>query len=309
MKKNHIFTTLIAFILFLCLSYFVYVFNQKSLTLVIISINPDIQLAVNDNGIVEEVLSINDEADIITSDLNLVGKNIDIATEKIIDASIETGFIDEYSSLNSIIITTINEDDRIQEETEQQVITKVKNHLKEKRIDLIVATNGINNKIKQNAKELDINNGKMLLINRAIIINPELSAEELADMSFKEIQAVIKEYIEKRYEGANQSLKELREIWKEEKASLKESRKRALEDLKESLLEESLDDVENMTKEEQKQIIEEKLKERKEMIKENVNQVKQVIGNSLKEALSPEEIKDNISNTIRDLREKVIKNR
>ena len=45
------------------------------------------------------------------------------------------------------------------------------------------------------------------------------------------------------------------------------------------------------------------------MIKENVNQVKQVIGNSLKEALSPEEIKDNISNTIRDLREKGIKNR
>lgn len=49
-----------------------------------ISINPDVELVVNSDYIVEEVLPINEEADVITSDLELIGESIYTATEKLL---------------------------------------------------------------------------------------------------------------------------------------------------------------------------------------------------------------------------------
>lgn len=135
----------------------------------------------------------------------------------------------------------------------------------------------------------------MLLINRAIIINPELSEEELADMSIKEIQAVIKDNVSERHAKRKESINELREIWKEEKDELIKTKRKNFEDLKASLLEESTVNLESMTKEQKEKMISERLKARKNEIKARIDKVKEAVDNALKDSVSTTDIKNEIS--------------
>ena len=304
MRKIRILQILTAFILFFGLSYIVYIINPKPLTLVSISINPDVELVVNSDYIVEEVLPINEEADVITSDLELIGESIYTATEKIVDAAVETGFIDEYSDKNTIIVTAVNEEEQARKRIEEKVVERIQTHLQTKKIYSLVVKNGVNDEIRQAAKQFNISNGKMLLINRAIIINPELSEEELADMSIKEIQAVIKDNVSERHAKRKESINELREIWKEEKDELIKTKRKNFEDLKASLLEESTVNLESMTKEQKEKMISERLKARKNEIKARIDKVKEAVDNALKDSGSTTDIKNEISRIRQRITEK-----
>jgi hypothetical protein len=90
MKGKRTLILITTFVLFVGLCYCIYIFNQKPLSFVSISINPDVELAVNGDNIVEDVIPINEDADIITSDLDLIGDSI---IRKVTNTKIITFFI------------------------------------------------------------------------------------------------------------------------------------------------------------------------------------------------------------------------
>jgi hypothetical protein len=304
MGKNRILMIFTTFVMFFGLSYGIYVINLRPLSYVSISINPDVELAVNAINVVKEIIPINKDADIITSDLRLVGKTIDVATKSIIDASIETGYIDEYSDENTVVVTATGEDDSARSKLEDKVMKVLNNRLQEKNIYAVVVANGVNDTIKEEAVEYDISNGKMLLIDRAVAINSDLSKDNLATMSIKDIQSKIHDYVEERHEKMNLGTeKQIRKAMKKEKQVLKALYQEKVEALKTTLLDDTGVNIDELTEDEKNDLIEEQLNNRKNEIKESIDKVKEEVKDSLKDTTTPTDIKnivDDIRNQFRN---------
>ena len=294
MNKKNILIVTIVIVVAAILSYVIFSFNNKSLSYVNISINPDIELAVNNNDIVEEVIPINEDADIITSDLELVGLNVETASEEIIDAAIETGYIDEYSDENVVVVTAVNDDEEVRQSLEEKVIIALNEDFEEREIFPVVIS-GVSDEMKEEATTYGISNGKMLLVSRAAALDSTLTKDALADMSVKEIQQEIKESVTARREALKVSAEELKTKFTQEKEALKETYRDKVETLKNTVLEETGTDTSAMTSEERSNAASQALKEKKEVIKENIIEIKEeIISNSKSETYS--EVKETITN-------------
>lgn len=300
MKKNYTIVFLAVIVLFIGVSYAVYNLNHKSLSLVNISINPDVMLAVNGDDEVQDVISVNEEADVITSDLDLIGLDIEDATEKIIDAAIETGYLDEFSDENTIIVTTTNENEQVRTALEEKVMTRLNNRLELKKVYGLIVSNGVTDDMKADAEVLGISNGKMLLVSRALAVAPSLTKEALADMSVKDIQQTIKDNVDKRYEALNNTKDELKQAWQQEKIALKATRSTRLKEIEDELLDAAGVSVDSMTAEQKNKAIADAIKTKKGQIKKNVDAVKAELDDNLKDKSYSE-----INTTIRSVREAV----
>lgn len=300
MKNNNIFKIIIALIIFVVLSYIIYIFNQKNLSYINISINPDIVLAVNDDMVVEQVIPVNEDADILVYDLDLVGKSAYDATDILLDEALKTGYINEYSEENTVMVTATNENEDKRLKIQEKIINKVNKHLQDKKVYAVVVSNGVTDAVKASAEKYDISNGKMLLVSKAREVS-SYTEEELANMSVKEIQAVIKKYVKERYEDLKESKKDLKEKWQNDKETLKETYKNEIEKIKDAALESSGVDTKTLTEDEKDNIIKDKLETKKEEIKETVEEVKEEIKDfagdaktSIKDAI--ERVREQIKN-------------
>ena len=114
---------------------------------VILSINPEIELALSSSNTVVDVTAINDDADVFISDLDLEGMSLDEAVDTIISDAIDTGYIDEYSDDNSIVLTEINDDEETRISLENTVLNAVNNKLEDKNVSSVVVVSGVTDEI------------------------------------------------------------------------------------------------------------------------------------------------------------------
>ncbi len=199
--------------------------NLSKLAYIIIDINPSVELVVDDNDIVKEVVTLNNDADVAFYDVDLVDKSLDEATKEIIDTAIELGYI--LNDDNVVNVTGYTEDDERKEKLEKKVAVSAKKHLQSKNINANILENGVTDDIKNKAESYEVSPGKMLLVSRALQLNAELKEEEIVNMSVKEIQAKIKEQAVMRREEFKEQIreekKEFNDLKIEQKAKAKEN--------------------------------------------------------------------------------------
>lgn len=267
--------------------------RNKDLKYIVISINPEIELAVNEDNIVKEVVGINEDAQILASDLDLIDLDLDEALEKVVDDAIETGYLDEFSDENTVIVKTMTDDEEEREQLQEKVVAKINNRLAEKKAYAVVLAYGLTEELKAQATELEISNGKMLLIDKAIAVNSELKAEDLATKSIKDIQIIIKDY--------TKSVKENAEL-KQAKEQLKTAYENKVKAVKDDLIKQAGQNPENMTEEQKnaalKDLVEGKKEELSNQVKEYVDKVKETIDSegykNIKEQV--EQIREQVKN-------------
>lgn len=261
--------------------------NNRALSYVTISINPEVELALNTQDEVVEVIPINEDADILISDLNLVGMTVEEASEKIIDAAMETGYLDEYSEENTVVVTTVNDDEEVRQLLEEKVMNKLNAHFESRKIYPVLVAKGLDDELKAEAESYDISNGKMLLIERAVTLNTDLSKEELVDMSVRDIQKEIQAYVQERHDALKETLEAAKVEWQERKVELKQEYVNKVNQLRDSISEEMKEEFKNLTSEQKKAAIDSYLNNKKEEIKNSISEIKEEIKS---------EIKDNMSN-------------
>lgn len=277
---------------------------------VTISINPEIELGLDEQDKVVEVISINEDADILTSDLNLVGLTIEDASTKIIDSAMETGYLDEYSDENTVVVTTICDNEEKRKALEEKVMTKMNAHFETRKIYPILVAKGLDDDLKAEAESYDISYGKMLLVDYASALNDTLSKDDLVDMSIRDIQDEIRDYIKERHNALKTTLQEAKEEWKEQKTRLKQDYKDKIEELKANISEEHKEEFKNMTSDQKQEAIKNYLSAKKEVIKNNINDIKNNIKEEMNEYNYPvlennaENIKENIKERIEERRNK-----
>ncbi len=296
MKKNYSWIFLVIVLIVGVIGYIGYnKWNNRVLSFVTISINPEIELGLNTQDEVVDVVSINEEADVITSDLNLIGLTIEEASDKIIDAAMETGYLDEYSEENTVVVTTINDNEKIRTKLEEKVMARLNAHFEARKIYPVLVARGLDDDLKAEADNYGISNGKMLLVERAILLNEELSKDELVNMSVRDIQREIQTYVKERHDALKESLEDAKEEWQNKKAELKQEYIERVNGLKASIMEEQKAEFNNLNPAQKEETIKNYFNAKKEAIKNRVNEVK-------------EEIKEEVKNNAQNNNYPIIKN-
>ena len=155
---------------------------------VILTINPSVELAFDKDEIVREINSLNEDADILLSDLDLVGKSLEEVTNTIIDETAEINKLD-----NTIDLVVINQNEEKRLELENRIRQRIENHIQTKNYNATLTVKGVTNEIKDGATKYEIPNGHMMLVKKALELNNELKEEELVTKSVEEIQKLIKD--------------------------------------------------------------------------------------------------------------------
>lgn len=253
---------------------FYFKWSNNSVSFVTLSINPEIELALDNKDIVIDVIALNEDADILTSDLNLKGLTIEDASKKIIDSSMETGYLDEYSYENTVVVTVVNDSETKRQVLEEKIMTKLNEHFEMKKIYPIVIAKGLDEDLKAEADEYGISYGKMLLIEKAVTLNEILSKESLINISIRDIQSEIKDAVAKRLGDLNE-LEQKRNEWKEEKNNLKQERTEIMKQEREKIIEKYQEELKNMTQEQKREAIETYLKKEKEEMKSDIRAIRE----------------------------------
>ena len=198
--------------------------NSKEYSYIILKINPEVELAVDYKEIVREVNPLNEDADIVISDLNLVGKPLEEVTETIIDETIEIGKLN-----NEIELNVINQNEEQRLKLENKLKAKIEAHIQAKSYNAVLTVKGVTEDMKASAASYNISNGKMLIISKALELNQDLKLEDLINRSVKDIQMYIKNASIQRRESAeeikNQTSEERKSELTLKKASLKQEQK------------------------------------------------------------------------------------
>lgn len=198
MQRKFIIGTLVLLILGLTV-YFVTDFNgtnkKESTTYVNLMINPNIELELDQNDKVLDVSALNEEAEIVLYDMDLINKSYEEAIDVLIDELVELGYIIDGDFENRIIISVVDEDDSKRERLEERTLNRVRENLESKEVYAVINYLDIGTELSKEAEELGISVGHMITIERASAMLENYDKEELLEMSIREIKSLVKEEI------------------------------------------------------------------------------------------------------------------
>lgn len=291
--KKYLGLVIVLLVVFGGLLYFKW--SERAVSYIKVSINPELELGLNSDNEVVEVVNLNEDADILTSDLDIIGLEVEEALELIVDENIETGYIDEYSEENGVIVTVVNDNEEDRLDLEEKVMTKIQNHLELKKVSAVLAAVKLSDDLKADATKYEVSNGKMLLVTEAVTLNPELKKEELVTLSVKEIQTYIKKEVTERKE----EIKITKEELKVKKEELKEKAKAKIDAVKEQV-KTKIKNYSSMTTEQKQAAVETGLAAVKEQVSTNLATVKTRIETYV-ESGQYNSVKENVVENIREI--------
>lgn len=159
-----------------------------------LSINPLVELIVDENNTVTAVNCANEDAEILLSDVNLIGMTIEEASEMFLRLATEAGYIDVESQDNEITVTVVSEEADTETQIKDQLRTRLNNYFN---------NNGIFGKVSEETLEtfgaeidaLDIPLGKKKMIMRALEEDSTLDINVLKDMPVNELVRLFKDKV------------------------------------------------------------------------------------------------------------------
>lgn len=264
---------LLVILLILLLGFLAYAFlYSPNYNYVTIDINPSVELVLNSKDEVVDVIALNEDANILLVDLDLKGLTLEEATTILLDYSMEIGYIDELGDENTILITSYCDDEEERVRLENLVVSKFESYFEKKDIYPLLVVDGLSDELKEEAELLEISNGKMLLIERALLLDTTLTKTDLVDLTIKEIQEKIADSSRRVYEAIGTSKTEINNELREQKANMIEEKQTLQNQFKEQLYEESGLHYEGITSGEKNAIIETLVDDLKMEIKNKVEE-------------------------------------
>lgn len=164
--------------------------KEKIASVVLLDINPSIELRVDDDGEVIRAVALNQDAESVLEGMKLRDLDVDTAVNAIVGSLLKQGYVDELA--NSILITV--------EDADAARGAKLKDELT-KEINAILSATSINASILaqqmddtglvERAEDLEISKGKATLIQSIVDANDTYQAEDLAYLSVNELNLIL----------------------------------------------------------------------------------------------------------------------
>lgn len=183
---------------------------EEKLTYVILNVNPEIELELNQNNKVKKAAGLDEAGALVLADLNLKDKTLAAALDILMKELIKTGYLNEYSNNNIVIATIVNNDEQKRLKLESEVAQIIDDSLNNQNMASIVAIRSITDEMQTMAVGYNINNGKMLLIAKAMELDESLKEEVLAKQTLYQIRKQIKKVVEIRTAKSAQTEEDLK---------------------------------------------------------------------------------------------------
>lgn len=182
---------LIALALILIGSTGVYAY-QKPSSFISLDINPSIELGVNIFDVVVSAEAYNDDGEKVLENLDVKGDSVEEAVNEIVDSAITDGYVEEDGT-SVISITTETDDEELAEELKEAAEEGVENALEKNETEAEIEKDNVALERRDEARELGITPGKLNLIQKLQVVNPDVKIEDFKEASVKEIMAATHE--------------------------------------------------------------------------------------------------------------------
>ena len=161
-------------------------------SVVSLDVNPSIELKVSRSEKVLACAPLNDDAKTILADMgdgaDLKGAKLDVAVNAIVGSLVRNGYL---SSISSAIMISVEDKDTARAEKLQRELTDAVDGVlqtSEAKASVLTQTLTQDTARDQQAQENNISTGKAALVNRVLVINPELQFDALAKLSVEELK-------------------------------------------------------------------------------------------------------------------------
>lgn len=154
-----------------------------------VDINPSIELTVNCFDRVISAKGLNTDGEVLLSETSLNYISTEKSIEKILEKSVEKGYMAE--NLENVVLLNTSGDEKVLKGIKEKVTNFTENGGL-KNIKPEVQVESIDNTQVQEAKKQHISAGKLKLIEKATLKNPQLSKEQMVDMPVRDIIKEIK---------------------------------------------------------------------------------------------------------------------
>ena len=164
--------------------------NQLAATYVSMRINPEIEVIANEEGEVISANAVNEDGEVVLSDLNLTGMTVDEAGEAFADKSTELGYIDVNTEETTVYVDVESTDEDIAEKLEKQLSERIGHYFDNKGINGKVAKETL----EKYADRLDawgLSVGQTKMVIRVLDLYPEMTEEEALAMTPAERMALL----------------------------------------------------------------------------------------------------------------------
>ena len=166
--------------------------NKYANAYITIDINPSVEIITNDEGLVESVNALNDDAEILLIDTSFNGKTVDEVVDIIMTLAMETGYIIDTEE-NAILITTETDNAALKADLDDNLDAVVNKFTEKHQLKMQVhhENQGATKELKAQAEALGISVGKLKLINKAMEVDYELTLEAAKVMAVKDLNRIL----------------------------------------------------------------------------------------------------------------------
>ncbi len=159
----------------------------------IIDINPSLEIVYNENTEVTQINALNEDAEVLLCNLELVGKSYKDAVGLLMDNCVKLGYLSPSREDNAIMTTALLENGEKSEEMTQEIKELFYKEFENRRMHGVVIAGFENSELKQEAEKYGIDTQKYSLIQEYLSLGGELDEEKYAKTSIRELYSFIYE--------------------------------------------------------------------------------------------------------------------
>ena len=206
---------------------------EGALTYIGLRINPEIEMIADETNTVVSANAINDDGEVLLSTVELEGKTVEDATVEFTEAAIDLGYMDPAKGTDTVYVDVNSESEAVAEKVEKSLSDKLTKYFTNKGLAGKVSEEVLQTYI-DTADEWNVSPGHAKLIVRTLSANPELTYNELLDLTVRDLLELLKADKHEDKISAN-----VKDDYKAEIDAVKESFKELFE------LREQIDDIED----------------------------------------------------------------
>ncbi len=159
-------------------------------SVVLLDINPSIELQVDDDAEVIRAVPLNEDAKVVLRDMHLEDTNVTTAVNAIVGSLFKHGYIDELA--NSILLSVEDGNTARGAKLKEELTKEINDILSATKINASLLVQSVENaNAGQLADELNISKGKASLIQNIVEVNNAYEEKDLAKLSVNELNLVL----------------------------------------------------------------------------------------------------------------------
>lgn len=211
------------------------VLRPKPIKYVLFDINPCVQFILDDENKIKEVITLNEEADIVLMGTEIINETVEKGTVVFLQYAIHRGYIDLYDFDNELTIITYARDKKVQKQIDNNVKQRAELLFQLMIVNVEINEKEISRQVKLLAKKNNITEEKVLVINKIWELDNSLDKDKLMKASDKALLKTIKKVALKKYDrdrfSNDEYLKRVEQKQKTLREQTKAKEQQVLEDI------------------------------------------------------------------------------